>query len=140
MSFDTKRLGSEPDAIAPDGSEVRLLCNATQGSVAHFTLPPNAVSKAMAHTSVEEVWVFISGHGQMWRRLDAREEIVELEHGVSIPIPVGPHFQFRSEPHEPLVAIGLTIPPWPGEGEAYPVEGRWKATYENGPNRPRDGS
>jgi mannose-6-phosphate isomerase-like protein (cupin superfamily) len=128
MSFDTKRLGSTPDVIAPDGSEVRLLCSATRGSTAHFTLPPNAVSKAVAHTSVEEVWFFISGRGQMWRRFDAREEIVDVEHGVSITIPVGTHFQFRSAPHEPLVAVGMTMPPWPGEDEAYAVEGRWTAT------------
>ena len=128
MSFDTKRLGSTPDAIAPDGSEVRLLCGTARGSVAHFTLPPGAVSRAVAHRSVEEVWFFVSGRGQMWRRLDAREEIVEVEHGVSITIPVGTHFQFRADPHGPLVAVGMTMPPWPGDGEAYAVEGRWTAT------------
>ena len=128
MSFDAKRLRSKPDAIAPDGSEVRLLCSATRGSVAHFALPPNAVSRAVAHTSVEEVWFFVSGRGQLGRRSDAREEIVEVEHGVSITIPVGTHFQFRSDPHEPLVAVGMTMPPWPGDGEAYAIEGRWTAT------------
>jgi mannose-6-phosphate isomerase-like protein (cupin superfamily) len=128
MSFDTKRLGSAPDAIAPDGSEVRLLCTASRGSVAHFTLPPNAVSKPVAHASVEEVWYFLSGRGQMWRRLGEREEVVDVEHGVSVTIPVGTHFQFRADSHEPLMAVGMTIPPWPGENEAFAVEGRWKAT------------
>ena len=128
MSFATRRLGALPDAIAPDGSEVRVLCNTSRGSLAHFTLPPHAVSKAMAHRTVEEVWYFVSGHGQMWRRLHDREEVEEVESGVSITIPVGTHFQFRSLSHEPLAAVGTTMPPWPGDGEAFAVDGIWEPT------------
>ncbi|UVF22253.1 hypothetical protein HPT29_026590 (plasmid) [Microvirga terrae] len=61
MSFATRRLGTLPDALAPDGSEVRVLCSTSRGSLAHFTLPLQAVSKAMTHRSVEEVWYFVSG-------------------------------------------------------------------------------
>jgi quercetin dioxygenase-like cupin family protein len=75
MSFVTTRLGPIPDAIAPDRSEVRVLCSTGQGSLAQFTLPPQAVSKAMAHHTVEEVWYFLSGRGQMWRRLHDHEEV-----------------------------------------------------------------
>jgi hypothetical protein len=32
MSFDTKQIGSEYDDIAPDGSEVRMLCRVGRGS------------------------------------------------------------------------------------------------------------
>ena len=136
MSFETKRLGNIPDAIAPDGSEVRLLCSASRGSVAHFMLLPNGVSKAMAHTSVEEVWFFISGHGQMWQCLEQREEIVDVEQGVSITIPVGTRFQFRSGPHQPLEAVAMTMPPWPGDGEAFAVEGPWSANVSGLPISP----
>ncbi len=59
----------------------------------------------------------------MWRKLDNHEEIVPVEPGVSITIPLGTHFQFRSFGYEPLAAIGVTMPPWPGEGEAYEVQG-----------------
>ena len=128
MSFVTQRLGMLPNAIAPDGSEVRVLCNTSRGSLAHFTLPPHAVSKAMAHRTVEEVWYFVSGRGQMWRRLHDREEVEEVESGVSITIPVGTHFQFRSLSHEPLAAVGTTMPPWPGDGEAFAVDGIWEPT------------
>src|SRR5262249_52680962 len=62
--------------------------------------------------------------GEMWRRQGDREEIVPVDPGVCITIPVGTHFQFRSFGYEPLAALGVTIPPWPGEGEAYPVEGK----------------
>ncbi|WP_262268779.1 hypothetical protein [Microvirga yunnanensis] len=61
MAFATRRLSALPDAIAPDGSEGRILCGTGRGSLAHFTLPPHAVSKAMARRSVEEVWYFVSG-------------------------------------------------------------------------------
>jgi mannose-6-phosphate isomerase-like protein (cupin superfamily) len=128
MSFVTSRLGNSPDAIAPDGSEVRILSSTGRGSLAHFTLPPLAVSKAMAHHTVEEIWYFVSGRGQMWRRLHDTEEIVDVEPGISITIPVGTHFQFRSTSPEPLTALGITMPPWPGESEAYSVDGIWQAT------------
>ena len=128
MALDTKRISNAPDVIAPDGSEVRILCQVARGGMAHFTLSPRAVSRAVAHRTIEEVWCFVSGHGRMWRRLDKHEDIVEVGPGVSITIPVGTHFQFRSDSDEPLVAIGATMPPWPGEGEAYAVEGPWQAT------------
>ena len=64
----------------------------------------------------------------MWRRMEVHEEVVAVEAGVCITIPLGTHFQFRSFGYEPLVAIGVTMPPWPGEGEATIVEGRWKPT------------
>jgi mannose-6-phosphate isomerase-like protein (cupin superfamily) len=128
MSFKTKQMSTAPDTIAPDGSEVRVLCQVGRGGMAHFMLPPKAVSKAMAHRTIEEVWYFVSGHGRMWRRLSDREETVEVRPGTSITIPVGTHFQFRSDSDEPLVAVGATMPPWPGEGEAYEVAGPWTST------------
>jgi len=128
MAFDSKQISSAPDAIAPDGSEVRILCQVERGSMAHFTLPPRAVSRAMAHRTVEEVWFFLSGFGRMWRRLGGREETIAVGPGTSLSIPVGTHFQFRSDSDEPLSAIGATMPPWPGEDEACAVEGPWQTT------------
>ena len=126
--FVTRSLSSVPDAIAPDGSEVRLLAGSPRGSMAHFKLPPGAVSKAVAHKSVEEVWYIASGRGRMWRKLGKTEEITELTQGSSIAIAVGAHFQFRCDGAESLEAIGVTMPPWPGMGEAYEVEGPWPAS------------
>jgi len=128
LGFETKRISSAPDAIAPDGSEVRVLCQLSRGGVAIFSLPPNTVSKAVAHRTVEEVWYVIAGHGRMWRKLGGQEEIVELGPGVSLTIPTGTHFQFRCDGVEPLAVIGATMPPWPGESEAYGVPGMWEAT------------
>jgi mannose-6-phosphate isomerase-like protein (cupin superfamily) len=128
IGFETKQIHTEPDAIAPDGSEVRVLCQGSRGGLALFTLPPRAVSKAVAHHTVEEVWYIISGKGRMWRKQGGQEEIAELGPGVSLTIPTGTHFQFRSDGPEPLNALGATMPPWPGEGEAFFVDGTWKPT------------
>ena len=105
-----------------------MLAQLSRGALAAFSLPPNAVSKAVAHRTVEEVWYIISGNGRMWRKLGEQEEIVSLVPGLSVTIPTGTHFQFRCDGNEPLTAIGATMPPWPGESEAYFVEGTWQPT------------
>jgi mannose-6-phosphate isomerase-like protein (cupin superfamily) len=128
MSFETKRVSAAPDVIAPDGSEVRVLCGAASGSMAVFSLPANAVARAVGHRTVAEIWYVMSGYGRMWRRLDARSEIVELGPGISLTIPPGTHFQFRCDGAETLNVLGVTMPPWPGEDEAYAVDGPWPAT------------
>jgi hypothetical protein len=73
--FDTRQLPEVPDAVAPDGSDVRGL----------------------------------------------------LRPGTCLSIPAGTHFQFRADAAGPLTAVGVTMPPWPGEDEAYEVPGEWPA-------------
>lgn len=128
-----KRLPVHPEAVAPDGSAVRVLLATGRGSLAHFELAPGETSVAVAHRTVEEIWFFLRGRGEMWRRLDAHEGVVAVDAGVCVTIPVGTHFQFRSHGPEPLAAVGVTMPPWPGPGEAYFVQGRWAATVRPGP-------
>lgn len=120
-----KIISVEADAIAPDGSEVRILARTVRGSMAQFTLPAGKVSVAVAHRTVEEVWFFISGRGEFWRKDGEGERVVAICPGLSISIAVGTHFQFRNDGAEPLVAIGTTMPPWPGMDEACVVEGKW---------------
>jgi mannose-6-phosphate isomerase-like protein (cupin superfamily) len=124
----TKRLPVTPDATAPDGSDVRLLLQLKGGGLAHFELGPGEVSTAVAHKTVEEIWFFLGGRGEMWRKLDNEESVVAVEPGVCLTIPLGTHFQFRTFGQEPLAALGVTMPPWPGEGEAYVVPGKWPPT------------
>jgi mannose-6-phosphate isomerase-like protein (cupin superfamily) len=121
--FETMRLPAVPTEVAPDGSDVRVLLLGTAGGMAHFELAPGKVSKATRHRTVEEIWYFIGGRGQMWRRQDDRSEIVDVDAGTCITIPVGTHFQFRALGFEPLAAIGATMPNWPGPDEAVVVEG-----------------
>jgi len=124
--FATLRLPTARDVEAPDGSDVRVLLRLDGGSMAHFELVPGQTSRAVAHRTVGEIWFVVAGRGEMWRKQGAREEIVALERGVCLTIPRGTHFQFRTLGDEPLAAIAVTLPPWPGDGEAYPVEGRWR--------------
>jgi mannose-6-phosphate isomerase-like protein (cupin superfamily) len=126
--FCTKRLSVVPDTVAPDQSDVRILLQLAGGGMAHFELAAGTTSVAVAHRTVEEIWFFLTGRGEMWRRQGDREEVVAVESGVCITIPVGTHFQFRSFGHEPLAAVGVTMPPWPGASEAYPVQGKWPPT------------
>ena len=126
--FDTKRIPVQRDAVAPDGSHVRILLGLSHGGMAHFELAPGETSIAVAHHTIEEVWYFLSGRGEMWRKLIDREEVVPVDAGICISLPVGTRFQFRSFGYEPLSAIGVTMPPWPGDGEAYEVEGNWAPT------------
>lgn len=121
----TQMISAEPDAIAPDGSEVRILASTARGSMAQFTLPAGKTSIAVAHQTVEEVWFFVSGQGQLWRKNDKAEAIVEITPGLSISIPIGTHFQFRNNGNASLIAVATTMPPWPGENEAYAVKGKW---------------
>lgn len=133
--FTTKRLPVERDALAPDGSDVRVLLGLGGGGLAHFELGPGRTSVAVTHRTVEEIWFFLSGRGEMWRRQGGREEIVGVESGVCLTIPLGTHFQFRALGHEPLAAVGVTMPPWPGEGEAILVQGKWEAPAGLGSTR-----
>ena len=114
--------------MAPDGSDVRILLALNGGGMAHFELAPGQTSIATTHRTVEEIWFFLSGRGKMWRKQDGREEVVPVDPGVCLTIPLGTHFQFRSFGYEPLSALGVTMPPWPGEGEAIVVEGKWEPT------------
>jgi len=125
---DTRMLALDADVIAPDGCEVRLLAQTPRGSMAHFTLGPGQVARAVAHRSVEELWYFLWGQGRMWRRQGEAEEIAEVGPGVSLAIPLGTHFQLRNDGAEPLAAVAVTMPPWPGEDEAFLVAGKWPAS------------
>jgi len=130
-NFQTATLPAKPDAVAPDGSDVRVLPGVAGGSVAHFELRAGETSIAVEHRTVEEVWYFLRGRGEMWRKSGEREEIVEVSPDVCVTIPLGTRFQFRACGDAPLAAIGVTIPPWPGEGEATPVVGPWEPTVSS---------
>ncbi len=123
--FEAILLPQEMDVYAPDGSEIRLLVKCRGGSMVHCQLPPGAVSRAVVHRSVEELWYFLGGTGQVWRKQGEREEIVEARPGLSLSIPTGTIFQFRNTGKDPLRFVIVTIPPWPGEGEAVATKGIW---------------
>ena len=123
--FATMRLPEKPTTTAPDGSDVRVLLGLPAGGMAHFELAAGKVARAVTHRTVEEIWLVLAGRGEMWRRLGEQEETVPLEPGICLTLPVGTHFQFRASASEAVAAIGITMPPWPGEQEAVAVVGPW---------------
>ena len=125
QELDYKRLAKDCDTLAPDGSEIRLLSSASRGSMVHCTLNPGEVSLPVAHRTVDEVWYFLEGTGQLWRKYGDEERVVDVAPGVSLSIPVGAHFQFKTTGDVPLRFLIVTMPPWPGEDEAYRVPGYW---------------
>ncbi|MDA0785245.1 MAG: cupin domain-containing protein [Proteobacteria bacterium] len=125
MTFKTVQLGPEVDAIAPDGSEIRVMGARPGGTFAHCTLPVGATSLAVRHRTVEEIWYVLSGDGEVWRSFDGREEVTPVSAGIALTIPLGTHFQFRTTGGEPLRFVLSTMPPWPGEDEAVRVDDHW---------------
>ena len=115
----------EDFVTAPDGSEVRLLLELGRGGMALCSLPPGGVSKAVRHKTIEELWFVTAGQGQVWRKLGAREEVVEASPGTCVSIPTGAHFQFRNTGEAPFSFVMATMPPWPGMDEAVPVADHW---------------
>ncbi len=136
-SLDPRIMPVEHDDVAPDGSLVRLLSGTSRGGMAHFELGAGEVSIAQRHRTVEEIWFILDGVGEMWRRLDGKgETTIDLRHGVSFTIPVGTEFQFRNTGRVPLAVIGVTMPPWPGTGEATTVPGIWTPRLDASPRSP----
>jgi mannose-6-phosphate isomerase-like protein (cupin superfamily) len=128
--FEATRLPLAMTETAPDGLDVRVLLRLHSGSMAHFELAPGAVSRAVSHRTVEEIWFVLSGSGELWRKQGAREEIIPLAPGVCLTVPLGTHFQLRATGAVPVSAIAVTMPPWPGNDEAVTVSGPWHATVE----------
>jgi mannose-6-phosphate isomerase-like protein (cupin superfamily) len=130
--YETKTLGVTADAVAPDGTAVRLLLSLAQGSLAHFELPAGAVSHAVTHRTVEEIWFVLTGRGSIWRRQEGAERIDPLAPGTALTIPLGTAFQFRAEAGLALTFVAITMPPWPGMEEALPAVGPWTPTVAAG--------
>jgi mannose-6-phosphate isomerase-like protein (cupin superfamily) len=132
-----------PDAIAPDGSEIYFLVpphethgfrgdpgvgEASRASLVEVRLAAGQASRPVRHQTVEEIWYFVAGRGQVWRRPPdgAESVLVDVSPGQALVIPTGWAFQFRAEPETELRFLCYTSPPWPGDAEAVPVaSGAW---------------
>ena len=67
-----------------------------------------------------------SGSGELWSAEGTAEQVNAIVPGNSLRIPAGTAFQIRADDLEPLVVVGVTMPPWPGADEAWLVAGRWR--------------
>lgn len=114
--------------LAPDRSRLRVLCRMEGASMVHFELGPHEVSRAVVHRTVDEIWYVLGGRGTIWREFAGKATETEMLPGLSLTLPVGTRFQFRNSGADALAVLGVTVPPWPGVGEAVPVAGPWKAS------------
>jgi mannose-6-phosphate isomerase-like protein (cupin superfamily) len=131
----TVSLPVERSAVAPDGSDVRVLVSHGRASLAQFSLRPGEVTIAVRHLTVDEAWFVVSGRGSIWRSDDSGSTVDALRPGVSLTIPCGTSFQFRSDDDSDLTVVGVTTPPWPLDRvEAVrAVEQHWTANLPAGP-------
>jgi mannose-6-phosphate isomerase-like protein (cupin superfamily) len=118
-------LAARPDAKSPAGAEIRFIMDGPHANMIHSTVPPGQINRATVHATVSEFWHILSGEGDIWRRDAKGERITPLRAGTSIDIPVGTAFQYRCTGDEPLRFICISMPPWPGDHEAKPVQGAW---------------
>ncbi|MXY24965.1 MAG: cupin domain-containing protein [Acidobacteria bacterium] len=124
----TVRLADGKAVLAPDGSRIRELVTVPGGSMVHCTLPKGAVTIAVVHATVDELWYVLAGKGQVWRRREDAESVIDVEPGISLSIECGTHFQFRSTGNQDLQLVIVTMPPWPGAEEARRVSDHWAVT------------
>ena len=112
-------MSGPPDALAPDGSEIRyLVLDAGRASLVEVTLQLGRVSRPVRHRTVEEIWYVLAGTGKVWLEGD----LVEVRPGSTVVIPTGSAFQFEATGDEALRFLCYTSPPWPGDDEAEPID------------------
>lgn len=112
----TKEIPDDYQHTSPAGAEVRLLMSNHLGGIVHCTLRKGNISKAVRHKTVSEFWHILSGKGAIWRKNGDQETVTELREGITIDIPLGTDFQYRSDEHD-LIFICITMPSWPGHDE-----------------------
>lgn len=138
--FEPKKLKVDYDYLAPDTSEIRLLQtkkHAESGDMAHCRLPAMSTSIAIKHKTVEEIWYFTNGVGEIWlKEKNGSEHMMKVEKGMALTIPREASFQFRNISETELLEIVITtMPPWPGPAEAIQVQGKWKPSIKKEENK-----
>lgn len=132
-SWITNQFPAEVQAIAQDGSDVRPLFAGEHMTIAHCQLHAQEVSRPSYNMGIDEIWVFISGDGLLWRRRHGettkdQADVVRLGKGVTVTIPREVDFQFQSG-DVALEFICITTPKWTSEDQNLLLpDGMWQPT------------
>jgi len=124
------RVPDTADAKSPAGADISFLMDGATGNMIHASVPAGQINRATRHKTVSEFWFVLEGKGKIWRSDGNSQSVVDLEPGVSIDIPVGTAFQYRSDENQFLKFICISMPPWPGDDEAEYVDGIWQETID----------
>ena len=62
--IESTRLKDAPLVRAPDVSDIRLLLTNDGASMVHASLPPAAITQAVYHRTVKEIWYCVGGRGR----------------------------------------------------------------------------
>ncbi len=135
MKFQTKQV-DYPKKEKVKGFFVLNICKVNNASLSLCQLEQGKTTVAQRHRTVEEIWFFISGKGEIWLKQEqiekskevSKEETKIVKKNTCITIPANTHFQLRNTSDEPLIIVVTTAPPWPGKQENLKVEGNeeWK--------------
>ena len=116
---------SQPDALAPDGAEIRNLVHRAQGatrlSVAEAQVPIGAHTDKVYHQTIyEEVWYVTAGTGQFHLHVPGEweERITTISQGDAVLILPRHGFWVENSGSIPLTFLCIGSPPWPGDAEA----------------------
>ena len=113
-----------PDAIAPDGAEIRVLLDRAQGatrlSLAEALVKPGERTACVSHKTIEEIWFIVRGVGSFHRLTPdgENEETAVVVPGDTLLIPTGYRFWVENIGPDDLVFLCCGTPPWPGNDEA----------------------
>jgi mannose-6-phosphate isomerase-like protein (cupin superfamily) len=91
----------------------KVILNNSMGGVIHYTLPSGTKSQKIKQNMVRELWYITAGSGEIWRKNCNEESIVPLSVGVSIDIPLGTEFQYKSSHNSELIFTCVIMPKWP---------------------------
>ena len=125
MNLEPVQLKITHEYLAPDGSEIYPLVKGSKGNLCQCILPVGGISKAISHKTIEELWYFLDGKGEVWRKGLNHDRPIAVQPGTSLVIPVNTTFQFRNTGRIPLKFLIVSMPPWPGDSEVSYEAGLW---------------
>ena len=114
----------KPNAIAPDGAEIRVLIDRPQGatrlSLAEARVKPGERTACASHRTIEEIWYIVRGMGRFHRQMPdgSEEQAAEVVPGDALLIPTGYRFWVENTGAGDPVFLCCGTPPWPGPDEA----------------------
>jgi mannose-6-phosphate isomerase-like protein (cupin superfamily) len=123
MSMPKRHRAQAPDAIAPDGAEIRVLVSGPDDGATRLSLAEalgGRTRKVYHQTIYEEVWYILQGTGTMHLQAPhaAEEEVFQVVAGDAVLIAPRHGFWVQNTGEVDLIWLCCGSPPVPGAEEA----------------------